>query len=529
MKKTLSLLLAIILIFSVFSGVFTVNAAASGFETDFSNFSSTACFKKIYDSSGKEIVGKFAFNITDDGLRYFREADEVFYNPSGGDRTHLLGHNVFPVSKTGKSSDIFAITANTCYKIELSYNCVTLGNNATITLGAAFAQNGGNADHATNGKAKRKDLTTTANGTESVVISEIGSDTAVCYLTISDVPVDGSTLYDRLYILLNSTAKSDIDITVTSLKISVLSSIVLHDVNSGKETTFFGEADKAFSLEEEKVDEIYLINSKSQYTKSPSAIYSDSAVDEAIYIGSGYELANGATYRLSLHYRPIDNSNEGNVTFRFTSGNSASDIIKSNSVTKNFETVDTATLNDSTAWRTVVLYYTADIKGENANLYLAPVLNVETSGAAGIYIDTCIISKVVESAGTSILKDEANGKQALRFYFSYDTNNEKIVIDSQKLSIAKRGMLYAAESKVSDVSDLNLSNADNNSYIYKTETDNLSNCWDYDGDSEKTTFSAYLKDISEKYFDEKLAIRGYVILSDGTVFYSEIINESRRI
>ncbi len=606
MKKILSIILALILTLSLFGGVISANAASTSFETDFSSFTSTECFKKIYDSDGKEIVGKFAFNITEDGLRYKREANEVFYNPSGGDRTTLGGHKAFPVSKTGKAGNtIYEVTAHTCYKIELTYNCTVLSQGATIVLTAAFSQ-GGNADVATNGKAANIKTTEKIGSNKNATIDKTGSATIVGYFTTGELAKDGSSVYNRLYVLLGSTDKSDVDITLTYLKVTPMSKIIVHDVNSGVDTYYYGASGEKFALQEEAVDEKYLISSKVILSKKASTLYkeetletvvgnpvfldgqdvtyyvanenvtlenqevfcgfddyvlrkdiknqtnigfktlsqaipenaqisnqtaytgekslkivTENADESVIYIGNGYELSNGATYRLTLRYRAENTENAGAVTFAFTSGNDAFTIQKGENLTQNTLSISKEQLNDGTIWKSAELYYTPNVTAENKEIYLAPVLSVESTDAVILYVDTLIISKVVSSGGTSILKNE-NDTQALRFYFNYDLKDENIVTDTKSKKIEKRGVLYASAENISDQSQLNLENDS----VFKTEITDLSSCWDYDQLSGKTTFSAYLKDIKEKYFDKNLIIRGYVVLSDGTVYYSEVLNES---
>lgn len=605
MKKFLSLILTLLLIGTMFSGTFTANAeVTSGFETDFKEYTNTSSFKKIYDANGQEVVGKFTFSKTDEGLRYKREADEIFYNPSGGDRTHLGGHKSFPVCKTGKSdSSVFQVSANTYYKVELNYNCTVLGDGAQIALTAAFSQANGNADVATNGKSAAIPMTVSPTDTTSAVINKTGSGTITGYFTTKEIVVVNSSSYDRLFLQLNSTDKKDVEITLTNLKISPLSKITVHDVISGNDTYYYGEAGTAFSLKDVPTDEKYLIGSKVNYTKQASILHADenlsavasntvfpvsgnttyytanenvttenqvafcgfdqytlrkeiknpsnlsigfktvnealpggtqisdetaytgskslkivtdAASEKVIYVGSGYELQNNATYRLSLRYRVADVNNTSDIMLGFTSGNGADSISATESckITKD-------ELNSGTTWKSLILYYTPDIKDENATLYLAPVLKVTTDAAAEIYIDSCVISKVVSAEGTSILKEESSN-QALRFYFSYDINGDGVMVDSKKLSVAKRGILFADADKIDSLSLLTV----DNSQISKVETSDFDSCWAYDNDSEKITFSAYLKNVTEKYFDKKLAVRGYVVLSDGTVFYSEIINES---
>lgn len=607
MKKLLSIILAFIVTLSLFGCVFSVSAASSSFETDFKDYTSTQAFKKIYDENGSEVVGKFAFNKTSEGLRYKREADEIFYNPSGSDRTHFKGYMCFPVCKTGKTDgNVFQVKANTCYKVEISYNCAILSEGAQIVLAAAFASHGGNADVATNETAKIIEMVTATTNNEKAIINKTGSGTITGYFTTGEL----AGAYDRLYILLNSTLKKDVEITLTNLKVSALSKIIVHDVTNGTNSYYYGQAGEKFSLADVAADEKYLIESKVNYSKISTTLYYDEnlenvvgtavfpegeevtyyvanenvtlenqaafcgfdefalrkdlkdtenvgfkTMDEAIspnaaitdevaytgkkslkivtddksenviYIGSGYEMDNGATYRLSLRYCAADNKNLGDVTFLFSSGNDADSVIKGENISKNALSVTKEQINDGTVWKTAILYYTPDIKAENENLYLAPVLSVATTDAVKIYLDSLVISKAVCAEGTSMLKNEGEN-QALRFYFSYDINGENIIFDTKREEIVKRGILYASAEKVEDASLLNLEVLKENTDIKNTEITDLGSCWDYDATSGKTTFSAYLKEIEEIYYGKKLNVRGYIVLSDGTVFYSPVISQS---
>ncbi len=623
MKKFLSIILSAVIIISMLLSAVTVNAATpASFETDFSAYTGTSTFKAAYDSSGKQI--DFTFSKTADGLRYFRKSDEVLYNPTGGDRTHLAGYRVFGVSKTGSNTSLFEVSANTCYMVELSYNCVTLGEGADITLKTAYNHHGGYAD----GTNDYINMKTEPNGTTDVVINSTGSKKITAYFTTSEIISNRNRLF--MYIDTTLNKGFDLDITFTYLKITPLPSITVVDVNSGNETLYYGVAGTAFSLEYTPAQEIQLANSKGEYVRPAVDLFADSELknaatsvtfpesgnavyyienenvtienqvafcgfdsynlrnklantenqtagfgtlatalansgtiteedaytgskslkivsngstadnDVCYYIGNGYEMTEGVTYRLTFRYRAANSNNAGGVTFMFNSANSFSDIPSVDNVSENSLKISADSLNANTVWKRVTLYYTADLNprdnlseytAEDERLLLAPVLRVipEDGKAASIYVDTCVISKVVESVGTSVLVDESAeqaGAQAIRFFFTYNLNDEKIVTDSASSPVAKRGIIYAASKDLSSPSLLNLENAAENDKIFALEKTDLSSCWSYNEEDGKTVFSFYLKDIPERNLNCRLSARAYVQLEDGTVFYSSVLNES---
>lgn len=138
-----------------------------------------------------------------------------------------------------------------------------------------------------------------------------------------------------------------------------------------------------------------------------------------------------------------------------------------------------------------------------------------------LIIDTIVVSKVVDAAGFSILNSEAENiekRQAVRVYFEYTTDaDNNIVLNGDQYSVEERGIILAA-----DVKDNRLTLETPNAVVVSKNT-NLDECWSYENG--KVVFSSHVKDfgINDK---RVLYSVGYVKLSNGEVYYSEIQSNS---
>ena len=155
----------------------------------------------------------------------------------------------------------------------------------------------------------------------------------------------------------------------------------------------------------------------------------------------------------------------------------------------------------------------------------------------------------VNVGGASALTEEAAaevGKQAMRVYFSYKTNDgDHIIIDGVEYAIKERGFLYGNGAIASYTSNLTAGQTDKEgnpvaaSYLYRglytskvvsKINANFNNCWAYDEATSELTFSNYISSFGPELLDTKLLARAYVIFEDaeGNEFtvYSGLINRS---
>jgi len=240
----------------------------------------------------------------------------------------------------------------------------------------------------------------------------------------------------------------------------------------------------------------------------------DNAVSNKIAdIGNGVFLKDNTSYRLTFMYK-AEGQSDKDLTFSFVNAkniNEFAEVTDENTVTIKADDVK----ND---WNLVSIDLTADFIDET---YCIPaiIINANVNDTArSVYMDAFSVCKAVETKGVSVLKDDAAqiaGKQAMRFYFSYNADsNGKILFSGNTFDVLARGILIAAGN-----SDEAL--VRENSKIIKNEkTENLDNCWNYENGV--LTFSVYTTDFGIKD-DRTVKARGYVVLDDGSVHYSDIL------
>lgn len=133
---------------------------------------------------------------------------------------------------------------------------------------------------------------------------------------------------------------------------------------------------------------------------------------------------------------------------------------------------------------------------------------------------------IISFDGASILKSEVSARentQAMRVYFGYTLNeNGKIVIEGEEKEIVARGILLKnADNKAS--LDVNTSIAKGVFNFFNTD---LESCWNYNEESGRVTFSAYISGFKEN--DERnVSFRGYIVTSDGSIYYS--VSKTRNV
>ena len=240
----------------------------------------------------------------------------------------------------------------------------------------------------------------------------------------------------------------------------------------------------------------------------------DNAVSNKIAdIGNGVFLKDNTSYRLTFMYKAEGQSNK-DLTFSFVNAkniNEFAEVTDENTVTIKADDVK----ND---WNLVSIDLTADFIDET---YCIPavIINANVNDTArSVYMDAFSVCKAVETKGVSVLKDDAAqiaGKQAMRFYFSYNADsNGKILFSGNTFDVFARGILIAAGN-----SDEALVR-ENGKIIKNEKTENLDNCWNYENGV--LTYSVYTTDFGIKD-DRTVKARGYVVLDDGSVHYSDIL------
>lgn len=306
-------------------------------------------------------------------------------------------------------------------------------------------------------------------------------------------------------------------------------------INFNSKNMFFYSGNNAKGYATQSFD----ITSEDSYTGSSSLKYNykngealNDDFRKAVYIGNGKDLTIGKTYELSFWYKPIENLNESDtVTFKFKSG------------VGYFGGCETVTSGDCKVeglstqkdWKQAKLVWTCEVDSVTANSltyvdgkenYVAPMLRIATGAdRTALYIDTMVISEVTSNEGASMLKSDNldDGKQAIRFLFSYDTvlgKGNTVKLGSGEYTVKERGILV--KSAANDTSKLERGTED--ARVIKTvKTNEFDTCWQYDDATGKYQFSMYIKGL-ETDDTRELVSRGYVVLTDGEnefTFYSE--------
>ena len=268
-------------------------------------------------------------------------------------------------------------------------------------------------------------------------------------------------------------------------------------------------------------------------------------------------VANAGTYKITLKYKATVSSP---VTFRFAVG-SQNNVVDSNTNIYLNNQGPNYTVSESTdGFVTKELFITVDntsmVTEDEANLgrddnfaaicnylylhFYHDVDNATFSDGATqpeILISDIELKEVdaVNVGGASALTDEAVervGKQAMRVYFSYKTDDgDNIIIDGKEYAIKERGFLYndgAIDAYTTNGCYKGL-NEVNCKFISKINA-NFNNCWAYDEATSELTFSNYIGGFKEQLHDSKVLARAYVIFEDaeGNEFtvYSGLINRS---
>jgi len=132
---------------------------------------------------------------------------------------------------------------------------------------------------------------------------------------------------------------------------------------------------------------------------------------------------------------------------------------------------------------------------------------------------------IISFDGAAVLTEEAYNTakaQAMRFYYSYTVNeNGKTVIDGEEKEVVARGILLKDSENEASLSV----NTPLSSGIINIFNNNLDSCWNYDSDTGRVTFSAFVFGLNEND-NRNISARGYIVTSDGTVYYSSVKSRS---
>ena len=212
------------------------------------------------------------------------------------------------------------------------------------------------------------------------------------------------------------------------------------------------------------------------------------------------DVLSGKTYRIDFSYKADKNSY---IDFGLANGFIDGGITSKCSV-------DLKAADD---WTSASAIITADGALDNSVL----AAKISSTVDADVFIDTIIVSSATESVGVEAETTE-NG-EALRFMLSY--GGETVKMAGNDYTVTEHGVLVKGEELDTALS---LENADKSGIFAFSQTD-LTKNWSVNPITGTTVYSAYLNGF-DKNDDYKVSVRGYVKLTDGTVYYSDILTAS---
>ncbi|MBR2043476.1 MAG: hypothetical protein IJ946_03965 [Clostridia bacterium] len=235
-------------------------------------------------------------------------------------------------------------------------------------------------------------------------------------------------------------------------------------------------------------------------------------------ISNGVLLKDNATYKLDFFYKAEGESDEP-LKFAFLNMKDGKTFVQSSEITV------TDVKNE---WTRAEIYLTTDFahcekeSGYSGETFCIPAIKV-TDSKRTVYMDAFSITRVSISGGASALTDEAAneaGGQAVRFYFSYNADkNGNLIANGVGNAIKERGIMFTANGNT----DLIIENRNKSSVTVTSKTDNFSECWNKENNV--ITYSTYVKNFD--YTDSRtIYARGYIILADGSVAYSNKVEYS---
>lgn len=258
------------------------------------------------------------------------------------------------------------------------------------------------------------------------------------------------------------------------------------------------------------------------YNSAKSLKYKNNGKSDLQYnvadISNGVLLKDNSTYKLEFLYKAEGESSEP-LKFAFLNMKDGKTFAQSSEIT-------ITDVKDD--WTRVTLYldvdfdYCEEMSGISGETFCIPAIKV-TDSKRTVYMDAFSISKVLISGGVSVLTDEAAtqaGGQAIRFYFSYNADkNGNLVTGGQAQEMKERGIMFTANKNV----ELIVENKNKPSVEVTSKTQNFAECWK--AENNVVTYSTFVRDFD--FTDNRtIYARGYIVLADGSVAYSNIVEYS---
>lgn len=216
-----------------------------------------------------------------------------------------------------------------------------------------------------------------------------------------------------------------------------------------------------------------------------------------------FDFIEGKTYRVDFAYKA---SADANLKVGTANG------LVANGVTA----LATTNLKATDNWSAASVVFTAN--NVKANDILAATISANAD--AVVYVDTIVVSSVTESVGVEA--ETTSAGEALRFMLTYYGSDERTVsMAGNSFTVTEHGVLVKAEEVETA---LDLANKNAAGIFHFAQTD-MSKNWSVNPITGTTVYTAYLNGF-DKTDDYKVSVRGYIKLSDGTVFYTDVVTAS---
>lgn len=313
-------------------------------------------------------------------------------------------------------------------------------------------------------------------------------------------------------------------------------------LSAGMNYIYSGWTDKAESFD----NYTYASKNSNNYSQNATVLNGEITVTSAENGLNGFrigKLNNNTTYKVTFKYKT-----DSDTTIKFATADEMN-FYHNNTLYNdegNFvKAVANGAENTATVYLTTAFTYSipkdADINTkENKNADYGDMLYMYFDNVVGSSITVTEVAvkeiEVVSSLGASVLTEEAKniaGSQALRFFFSYPTQNIITVnIDGEDFTVIERGMIFKnarntatgefGEDRVL-VKPIILENKNDKGYVCVSKTSAFNQYWAYDNKTESLVFSGYIKNLALE--DARLVgARGYVKVKDAEdniyTFYS---------
>ncbi|MBQ9769689.1 MAG: metallophosphoesterase, partial [Clostridia bacterium] len=288
-------------------------------------------------------------------------------------------------------------------------------------------------------------------------------------------------------------------------------------------TLKFGNLDQnlycggATEMPEVSVDNQEIFVGFDTYTQRTDGLVNATVTDSDAYTGSASLKAEGnALFELKNdHALDVENGKTYRVDFAYKADKNATLFmgLAEGSVENGIVNKGYTDLTATDDWRSASIVFTADGALENSVLGGS----VSTADDANVFIDTVIVSSATESVGVEA--ETADDGEALRFMLTYSGND--LVMAGENYTVTEHGVLVKGAELDTELS---LDNADEAGIFAFSQTD-VSQNWSVNPITGATVYSAYLSGF-DKADDYEVSVRGYVKLTDGTVYYSDILTAS---